>query len=251
MTANTDMQPTILLLGTGHWSNPGKDYQNYEFDDMLAPRRQREIEAVLDRLVTFAPTKVALELMPDHADTWNADYRRYREGQLALTANERHQLGFRLSALVDHERVYGVDWHDLERPIGWDQAIAFAEAHAQHDRISFFTQSGRASGEHERLRRMTVREQLLEANEPTAMAAGHHVYMDLAQVGMGSHYVGADVVLRWYERNLKIFVNLSRIAMSPDDRVLVIIGAGHLLLLAHFLAGAGRFTLEDAHTYLA
>ena len=54
MAANTDMQPTILLLGTGQWSNPGKDYQNYEFDDMLAPRRQREIEAVLDRLVAFA-----------------------------------------------------------------------------------------------------------------------------------------------------------------------------------------------------
>lgn len=41
----TDMQerdglrPTIMLVGTGHWSNPGKDFLAADYDDMLAPKR--------------------------------------------------------------------------------------------------------------------------------------------------------------------------------------------------------------------
>ncbi len=244
----------ILLLGCGHWSNPGLDFLSVDFDDMLAPRRQREIEEVLARLKRFAPTKVALEVMADSAEELNQEYWGYRAGTFALTANERHQLGFRLAATLDHEQVYPIDWHDLQHAIGWEAAITFAEEHDQHALISAFSVGQgpeTAAAERERLYRTCVRDLLLEANDPTTLADSHRVYIDLAQVGEDSDYIGADVVLRWYERNLKIFVNISRIITSPDERLLVIIGAGHLPLLTHFLQGAGRFTLASAQTYLA
>jgi hypothetical protein len=74
--------------------------------------------------------------------------------------------------------------------------------------------------------------------------------MDLAQVGEGANYIGGDVVLRWYERNMKIFLNIARLATSPDDRILVVIGGGHLPLLTHFAEGSGRFELVSASRYL-
>ncbi len=254
MAGQTATRPTILLLGCGHWSNPGLDFLSVEFDDMLAPRRQREIEEVLAFLKRFAPTKVALEVMADSAEELNQEYREYRAGTFALTANERHQLGFRLAAAHDHDKLYAIDWHDLQRPIGWEAAITFAEEHDQHALISAFSVeqgSETAATERERLHRTGVRDLLLEANDSITLADNHRVYIDLAQVGEDRDYIGADVVLRWYERNLKIFANMSRIITSPDERLLVIIGSGHLPLLTHFIQGAGRFTLSSVQTYLA
>ncbi len=255
MSDHVDRQPTILLVGTGHWSKPGLDYASVDYDDMLAPGRQREIEAVLDRLTAFAPTKVALEFMPDQVNSWNAEYRSYRQGRFGLTANERHQLGFRLAAMADHTQIHGIDWHDRDRAIGWDKAITFARTHDQADHIAFFvrseqeTEQDRAT-EPERIRQLSVREQLREVNAPVWTAANHRIYIDLVRVGDGSDYVGADVVLRWYERNLKIFVNVTRLITALTDRVLVVIGAGHLALLTHFVAGSGRFALECVSDYM-
>ena len=250
------MSHSILLAGTGHWSNPGLDYKTSQFDDMLAAGRQQEFADCLGRLARFAPTKVAVEVMANATDELNQDYRHYRDGSLALTANERHQLGFRLAAMMGHDRIYGIDWHDLERPIGWEDAISFAEKHGQQHLISFFTQTEHEReqeklAERVRIEKSTVRELLLETSDVARLADNHRVYMDLVQVGEGDNYIGADVILRWYERNMKIFVNLSRIATSSDERVLVVIGAGHLPLLWHFIESSGRFQLVPVSTYLS
>lgn len=244
-------RPAILLLGTGHWSNPGLDYRQTEFDDMLAPRRQREIEEVADSLAVFGATKVALEVERQHEPALIADYEAYLHGKFELTANERHQIGFRLASMHDHPQVYGVDWHHPTQPIGWDDAISFARRHAQERLISFFTDTDRCPDEDQtRVQRTHVRDLLIEASDMLSLAENHRVYMDLAQVGDGDNYIGADVILRWYERNMKIFVNICRLVSSPDDRVLVVIGGGHLPLLAHFIEGSGRYTLEQASSYL-
>lgn len=247
--------PAVLLLGTGHWSNPGKDYMSTEFDNMLRPERQRQITACLEQLAQFAPTNVALEITAELESEWNADYQGYRQGRFALTANERHQLGFRIAAMMDHDRIYDVDWHDMERSIGWDTAIAFAQRHEQVHFISFFTSAAHRGMDEdvadlERIRNQSIQEQLLETNDLGNVGDSHRVYMDLAQVGSGSNYIGADVVLRWYDRNMKIFVNLSRIATSSDDRILVVIGGGHLPLLKHFIESSGRHRLIPASDFL-
>ncbi|MBA2248236.1 MAG: hypothetical protein H0W23_08910 [Chloroflexia bacterium] len=176
-------------------------------------------------------------------------------GEFELTANERHQVGFRLAAKLGHDRVFGIDWHDSDRQIGWDSAIAFAQEHGQQNLISFFAEQNPSTEVEaigpERIRRSTVREQLLDSSDPDLLANGHRIYMDMAQIGEADNYVGADVILRWYERNMKIFVNLSRIISSPEDRVVVVIGAGHVPLLSHFIKASGRYTLESPVTYLS
>lgn len=75
---------------------------------------------------------------------------------------------------------------------------------------------------------------LLESSDPDRLNENHHVYMDMALIGSSDDYVGADVILRWYERNIKIFVNVARLASESSDRILVLIGGGHLPLLTHF-----------------
>ena len=249
-------QPKILLLGTGHWGNPGLDYKSFEFDDMLAPSRQREIGDCLSSLIRFSPTKMGLELVRGQADKVIQDYQAFRRGEFELTANERHQLGFRLAALAHLDEVHGIDWHDFERPIGWDRAISYAREHGQEHLVTAFTSGNQESdedrtAERERLAHESVRKQLIDINSSKAMAASHEIYMNLAQVGEVDNYIGADVALRWYERNMMMFVNIARIATSPVDRVLIVVGGGHLPLLSHFISSSGRFRLEHVGDYLA
>jgi Family of unknown function (DUF5694) len=53
---------------------------------------------------------------------------------------------------------------------------------------------------------------------------GHSAPPSLA-VGADDGYVGAHVVVQWYQRDLRIFANLSAIA-QPGDRILLSIGQG-------------------------
>jgi hypothetical protein len=245
---------TFLLVGCGHWGSPGLDLRQVEFDDMLSPRRQAEMAIVLDRLARFRPTKIAVEIEEHAMPAVQQDYEAWRSGSFALTANERHQLGFRLAGMVGHERVFGIDWHDHTREIGWDRAVEFAMANGQRnllgdvlDAIERPAETAREDAA--RVRSQSVLEQLRATNDPDALAPSHLVYMEMSRIGEGANYIGADVIVRWYERNMKMFVNLARLVDTPDERILLVVGGGHLPLLTHFLAGAG-FRVESALDYL-
>jgi len=63
-------------------------------------------------------------------------------------------------------------------------------------------------------------------------------------------YRKADIVSNWYKRNLRIFANINRITEPGKDRILVIIGAGHLKLLKGFAEDAPYFDEVDVESYL-
>ena len=54
----------------------------------------------------------------------------------------------------------------------------------------------------------------------------------------------------WYNRNLKTFVNLTRITESEDERILLIIGAGHLGFLKQIVEDSEVYHLESPLQYL-
>jgi hypothetical protein len=41
-------------------------------------------------------------------------------------------------------------------------------------------------------------------------------------------YAGSDLLAMWYQRNIRIYRNIIALVDSPEDRILVIYGAGHL-----------------------
>ncbi|MFD1030608.1 hypothetical protein [Metaplanococcus flavidus] len=58
------MKPTILVLGTHHFSaKDNGDLFKPEKDNMLSKIRQEEIQDVINCLKKFQPTKVALEVV--------------------------------------------------------------------------------------------------------------------------------------------------------------------------------------------
>jgi hypothetical protein len=76
------------------------------------------------------------------------------------------------------------------------------------------------------MKHATVGEIIRTLNSVRADSA-HGVYMAALRVGADTSYPGASMTARWYERNLKIASNVLRLVESPQDRVLIVIGAAH------------------------
>ena len=237
----------VLVLGTYHFANPNRDYVKTNVDDHLSEKRQKEIQEVVDLLAKLKPTKIALEF-PEGDDRLQRQYEAYLKGEYTLRVNESDQLGFRLAKQLGHTRVYPVD-----NQVDMDFGAAVAAAQQSGDRKFLETfQSAMVLIQDLQNRQLTqtVRENLLEQNDPKWVDTGRDLYLQMARVRTADKYVGADVAAAWYQRNFRIFANLVRILETPEDRLLVIFGAGHLATLRELVRSSPDLEFVEAREYL-
>jgi hypothetical protein len=237
-------KPQVLILGTYHMGGSGDLFTTE--DDVRSPRRQRELDGLVEVLARFRPTKIAVEVPLERDSALNARYRRFLAGGDTLDRSETYQIGFRLAKRLGHARLYAVDYK-LDEDVG--KVMQWAAQNGDTAMLSMFRAFGaRMQASNDSIRHLPLAEALRRRNTP-AYDALHSGYLRLARVGRGSSYVGADVVAGRYERNLKIFANIARIA-EPGDRVLVIYGASHGKLLRDFVRESGYLELVPILPYL-
>ncbi len=82
----------------------------------------------------------------------------------------------------------------------------------------------------------TILATLLYMNSDDRVARDVGFYFRQAHLGELYDWAGADLFSDWFRRNMRIFANFVQLADSPDERVLVIFGAGHLGWLRHAVA---------------
>lgn len=245
----TETRPEIMVLGTHHFTGGGYDYVNPEVDDYLSARRQREIIDVVDRLATFKPTKIALEVLPDNEDAFNNAYAQYRAGERDLGVGERQQIGMRLAAKLSHSKLYAVDFKNGGMDIGG--LFELGAQTGQTDILEYLNALRESLSEQDaklNAEDVTLRERLLHENGDE-VRDGHNVYLTLAQIGDPSNLLGAEEMGKWWTRNMHIFANISHIA-EPGDRILVMFGSGHKFLLDQFIDDSEEFTLADPRDVL-
>jgi hypothetical protein len=240
-------KPQVLVLGVYHMAG-SSDYIQTAQDDVLSPKRQREMQELADRLAVFRPTKIMVEAAAARDSSLNTNYRRYLAGSDTLTRNEIDQIGFRLAKQLGHDRIYAIDYkqnEDIGSVMGW------AGQHGDTAFINLVQRFGqRMQAQAQKLSGMTIPEYLRLINTEAEDALGQGAYLRMARVGRDTTYVGADVVATRYARNLKIYANMARLIV-PGDRVLVIYGAGHGHLLRQFIRYSPDLELVDAGEYLA
>jgi hypothetical protein len=234
-------KPAILVLGVYHLNSNG--------EDVTTPKRQKEIGEIVALLKKFQPTKIAVEALFDNVKI-NEDYSQYLAGNYQLNTNEINQIGFRLAKELNHARVYPIDWRNKFDLL---PVMTFANANKQ----GAVVQKGMArfTAQEQQLRKLiktaTIREILRFLNNDESVKEVDYLMLTtLVHVGKDNNYVGTDVLAGWYERNLKIFTNLTRIIERGEDRVLVIIGSGHVKLLRQFIEETGEYVLEKPEKYL-
>ena len=244
---DTRPKPKVMILGTFHFANPGLDYTKSERDSILSEKRQKEVRELIDKIRAFKPTKIAVE-HPYGTTKINENYNLYLQNQFELKEDETYQVAFRLAKELRHQQIYPIDFR---KGMDFDALLKAANAHGQKDFLARFQSvMGFITKMQAEASRYTVLEQLRTMNDITAQERLHSLYILLAEAGKGSDYTGADVVAGWYERNLKIAMNVVRTAESSDDRILVMIGAGHVKLLREFLKESPSVEFIEVTGYL-
>lgn len=278
----SELTAQIMSLGVFHFQDRGLDAYKPQFDiDILSPQRQQEVTDVVERLAHFQPTKIAIERRPDRQADIDQEYRAFLDGAFPLPGDEVYQLGFQLAQRLGHASIHCVDaWgryyeppldleayavnrttqglqHFLAEQFNFDlfrDLTTYTREHGQEGLMAQWQtaiQKVGESGDQAKTQR-TLRETLLLGNREENIWRSHHPYLvGPFKIGVGKEYVGVDYVTAWYSRNLRIFANLQRITEAADERLLLIIGAGHLPILRHCVLGSPEYALVEVQDYLA
>jgi hypothetical protein len=247
--AQAEIRPEIMILGTYHMDNPGRDVYNMQADDVGSPKRQLEVAQVIEVLKKFRPTKIAIE-----ADVGSErvakQYSDYLAAKYTLSNNEIDQLGYRLAKEMGHKQVYGVD---EEGDFPFQRVIDYAKATGRKEKLDAVTGVwGTMVKEQDAfLRSHTVLEMLEYMNSDAMSEKGVATYYAVVPFGEPGDYAGPDLLAAWYQRNIRIYHNIVGVIDSPNDRILVIYGAGHLGWLRQDVANDAGVKLRKLAEFTA
>lgn len=129
--------------------------------------------------------------------------------------NESIQIGFRLGKILQKDKIFAVD-EDMD--LGENVAKLFPYLEETIGKVE------KSMKEHAQ---DSIVDQYKYYNTPEWSRLNHNIYIRSNSVKLGDEYIGVDVNTRWYERNLKIFANIQRLA-DDTERLFVLYGAGHL-----------------------
>jgi len=256
----------VVLLGTYHMADPGLDAVDLPTDDVLSDRRQAELSTLADDLAAAAPDRVAVEYPAAREAALNRRYRPYRSGDRAYdepapsaadgddvvgVRNEVVQVGFRLAERLGHERVHPVD---VPASLGNDDLAALRDRGVEPtprtaaERTDLDDHRRRFG---ERLADSSIPAFLAWLNDPRRLGVNHeHLFGDYLPLGEGSNYGGPDALATWYRRNLRIAHNVCRAAEPGDERLLLVVGSGHVRALDHLLGETPGLAPVDPLPYL-
>ncbi len=245
----------VMVIGTYHFDNPGRDLNNPKADDVLKPERQKELQALASALAAFRPTKIMVERVAKSADLVDPRYGDFTPADLAKNRDERVQVAYRLANRLGHQSVYAIDEQPSDGepdyfPFG--KLMAWAQANGAEPRIQALMGEGAAIAKWiEQLQKEgTVGHAMREINRPARTAKDQAFYSELLKFGDTEQQPGADLNAMWYLRNAKIFAKLMK-AATPGDRVLVVYGSGHNYWLRHFAETTPGYRNVDPTPYLA
>lgn len=247
-------KPTLMVLGSYHFSNPGRDVVKTKATDVSTPDRQKQILEMIQRLEKYKPTKIVIECDVEDQVKVQEKFAKYLKSEYQLSINEREQLGFRMAKELTDKKIYCVDTNS-ESP-GKDSDYDYVQFAARHKKSDEFLKETWKKFQDEGNRRenffqkISITKQFIYLNEPLQIENDHSNYFYLTRLGEGSEYIGANWLSSWYGRNLKILANIVRITDSPNDRILAIYGAGHLKLLNQLAAESRFYNIQSPLKFL-
>lgn len=262
----TPEQVEVVLLGMYHMDNPGLDEVNPDADDVLVAERQAELDELVDGLTAADPDLVAVERPHDWADAVADLYRRYRDGDLSFAEpadidpphperddptaecrSEVVQVGFRLAARLGHDRVAAIDEH----PASFDDAFADREVDSTPKTAADRPDPEAVGADlNELIATCTVPEIHAAINADDPGRANHALMFDRG-LRLGEGQFGTpSAIAHWYDRNIRMVHHTWRAMDEDTDRILLLVGSGHVPALRHLFDQAPMFCPRSPLPYL-
>jgi len=250
-------KPTkVLLLGTFHFGYPNLDAHKTDsanYIDVLSAQRQKELQQLADVILRFKPTRFYIE-------AWNPAfhdslYKEYLADNYKAGRNENYQVGYRVAKQAGLKKVYPIDasnfisenykiypWLDsmlkVNNPVDstrdkyWRKL--YNELYTKSDSIEVS---------------LTMLENFLLMAQPATLNRMHGDYLTTGFNTMGTN--GPDeLAMWWYSRNLRIFNNILKTQPAEEDRIVLLIGNGHMPILKHCFQSSPEFEIVELKALL-
>lgn len=242
----------VLLLGTFHFMESSIDFYSSEI--------QNELDVMVRKLLAFHPDAIALEAAVKEQERIDESYKVFQLadlqdrnkmqngtlGEICMYGqthpitykNEAIQIGYRLGKMLEHSKVYAIDDDtSLNMDVMQDAPQSLKEA------------MDALYADIDKHRNDTIADLHKYYNSEEWSKLNHSLYIQTNRISVDNDYAGAEMVAKWYERNLKIFSNIQRLA-ARNERILVVYGAGHLQILRDLVNADSSLKLADVYEYL-
>ncbi len=241
----------IFLLGSFHF---------YQTDiKFTSEQTQLQLQKIVDKIAVFNPDTIAVELAVHQQDSIDQSYARFALSDLHNPSkmlnddlgnitmfesirpisynNEAVQIAYRLGKMLEIKKIYGIDDdHAL------DMRVMENPTEQLRQKTDYLL------GEMQEYSTKDGLELYRYYNSDGWSRMNHDIYLETNSINNGE-YEGAMMVTKWYERNLKIFANLQKLA-KHSERMFIIYGAGHLQTLRDFINAYSEFELVNIYDYL-
>jgi hypothetical protein len=246
-------QPSVLLVGSFHFAYYGLDAHKTAKDaqvDVKTKEKQAQLEELLDYIALFRPTKIAVEAGRNTGYLMKR-YQAYRNGTRELEKDEIEQIGFRLMRRFDLDTIYGVNDGTLAHALALSKdsnAVrpVIDSIFQDWDFRSNDTISGLYKKWYDYKDQLALKIPLLEYfryfNSDKVLNRGYGAYLT-GDFTLGNTRGADALAMHWYSRNLRIYRHIQQIVTSPDDRILVLFGQGHIQILKHLFECSPEFRL--------
>ena len=243
----------ILLLGSFHFLESSIDFYSSEI--------QNELDLITRKLLKFNPAVIAVEAAAKAQEYIDKSYEIFdlmdlqdrnkmqneTLGEIYMFGqkypitynNESIQIGYRLGKMLAHSKVYAID----------DDTILNMDVMYNKPPSSLKEAMNALHADMNKHMNDTIVDMYKYYNSEEWSKLNHSISIQANMISAGNNYAGAEMVTKWYERNLKIFSNIQRLA-DTYRRIFIIYGAGHLKILRDLINADSNLKLIDAGKYL-
>ncbi len=240
----------ILLIGTFHFANPGNDIAKTKTFNVMSEKSQKELETISDKIKKFGPDKIFVEWKFTKQTELDKFYNKNTDSLFKKDANEITQLALRTAKKLNHKKLYGIDYRNR---FSYDSLmISMDKANQKNlkERTAELMKKFE-NDQNERISRSTLTELILYYNENEADKDNLQWYFEVAnRTGNSDDFTGASLVANWYKRNLYMYSLVQKLTESKDDKIMVLVGAGHAAMFRQFIEKDPTFELVELSTVL-
>ncbi|WP_375559494.1 DUF5694 domain-containing protein [Bernardetia sp. OM2101] len=235
-------KPTeVLLFGTFHFNNPGLDAAKTKSFNIESEKSQAELDEITDKIKGYNPSKIFVEWEYNEQEELDSLYDLYLKGtyfenpELSdfYKKNEIFQLAFRAAKKLGHNKVYAMDYTDVNFP--FDSLMEVAQKNNQsalQNEIMQTIEEFSARFDDQIDADKSLKEILYFLNSSSLRQKDIALYTQtINEIGSIDNFVGAYLASEWYRRNLYMLSIMQRQVTNEDEKVMILLGSSHVTLI--------------------